>query len=126
MRCEFSTLKGAKRNDAVGGAGSCSSAQFAQELLLVHVILKLFAAVDEDYGDLVGIAATDFGVGVNVDFPPGEAAMLVQLVEALLDDFAEMTSLAGINHDFARLRHSRSLPVPVGGFQDTEGRRISR
>ncbi len=123
MRSEFSTLKGAKRDEAVGGAGSCLSAQFAQELLLVHAVLKRFAAVDEDYGDLVGIAAPDFGVGVNVDFMPGEATMLVQLDEALLDDFAKMTSLAGINHDFPRLRHSRSLPVSVGGFQDTDGRR---
>jgi len=116
MRSEFSTLKGAKRNVAVGGAGSCSSAQFAQEFLLVHVVLKRFAAVDEDYGDLVGIAASHFGVGVHVDFPPGEAATLVQLDEALLDDFAEMTSLAGINDDFARGGHSRQFTSFGGGF----------
>jgi hypothetical protein len=48
----------------------------------------------------------------------------VQLDEALLDDLAEMTSLAGINDDFARLRHLMSLPVSVGAFQDTDGRRI--
>jgi len=30
--------------------------------------LKGFAAVDEDYGDLVGIEAPDFGIGVHVDF----------------------------------------------------------
>ena len=64
-------------------------------------------AVDEDYGNFVVIEAPDLGVGVDVDFPPGEAAPLVQLVEALLDDFAEMASLAGINDDFTRLRHSK-------------------
>ena len=77
MRSEFSTLKGAKRNAEVGGAGSCSGAQFAQELPLVHAVLKRFAAVDEDYGDFVGIAAPDFGVGVNVDYTPREAAPLL-------------------------------------------------
>jgi len=107
----------------VDGAGSCLSAQFAQELLLVHVVLKCFAAVDENYRDLVSIAATDFGVGVNIDFPPVEAAALLQFDQALLDDFAEMTSLAGINDDFPSLAHSRSLPVSRQGLQDTDGRR---
>ncbi len=84
-----------------------SSAQLAQEFLLIHAVLEGFAAVDEDYGDLIGIEASDFGVGVDVDFSPGEAATLVQLDDALFDDFAEMTSLAGINEDFPRRRHAR-------------------
>jgi hypothetical protein len=92
--------------------------------LLVHVVLKRFAAVDEDYGDFVGIATPDFGVGVNVDFMPVEAATLLQLDEALLNDFAEMTSLAGINEDFARLRHWSEFTSLGGAFQDTDGRRI--
>src|ERR1700746_2337302 len=77
-----------------------SSAQFAQEFLLIHAVLKGFAAVDEDYWHFVIVEAPDFGVGVHVDFSPGEAATLVELDDALLDDFAEMTSLAGINEDF--------------------------
>src|ERR1700686_1594077 len=93
-----------------------SSAQFAQEFLLVHAVLKSFAAVDEDYGDLVGIEAADFGVGVHVDFPPGEAATLVQLDDALLDDFAEMTSFAGIDDNFPRLRHARQFISLGAGF----------
>src|ERR1700688_2793620 len=93
-----------------------SSAQFAEEFLLIHAVLKSFAAVDEDYGDLVGIEAPDFGVGVYVDFPPGEAATLVQLDDALLDDFAEMTSLAGINEDFPRRRHARECSSFGAGF----------
>jgi hypothetical protein len=40
----------------------------------------------------------------------------VQLVEALLDDFAEMTSLARINDDFPRLRHLRKFTSLRGGF----------
>jgi hypothetical protein len=89
------------------------------------VVLKGFAAVDEDYGDLVVIEASDFGVGVYVDFTPGEAATPVELDDALLDDLAEMTSLTGINDDFPRLRHVRECISWVEGFQDTEGRRIS-
>src|SRR3984893_12609210 len=112
-----------------------SSAQFAQKFLFVHAVLKSFAAVDEDYGDLVGIEAPDFGVGVDVDFPPGEAATLVQLDDALLDDFAEMTSLAGINEDFPRRRHARECSSLGAGFPthrvpdrvpDKERRRIPR
>jgi hypothetical protein len=89
------------------------------------VVLEGFAAVDEDYGDLVVIEASDFGVGVYVDFAPGEAATPVELDDALFDDLAEMTSLAGINDDFPRLRHARECISWVEGFQDTEGRRIS-
>ena len=93
-----------------------SSAQFAQEFLFIHVVLKRFAAVDEDYRDLVGIEAPDFGVGVYVDFPPGEAATLVQLDDTLRDNFAEMTSLAGINEDFPRRRHARECSSFGAGF----------
>src|ERR1039458_1110013 len=84
-----------------------SSAQFAQEFLLIHAVFKRFAAIDEDHGDLVGIEAADFRVRVYIDFAPGKAAMLLQLDDALFDDFAEMTSLAGVNHDFPRRRHAR-------------------
>jgi hypothetical protein len=55
---------------------------------------------------------------------PVEAATLLQLDEALLNDFAEMTSLAGINEDFARLRHWSEFTSLGGAFQDTDGRRI--
>src|SRR5882762_5875996 len=96
--------------------GRGSSAEFAQEFLFVHAVLKSFAAVDEDYGDLVGIEAPDFGVGVHVDFSPGEAAMLVELDDALFDDFTEMTSLAGINEDFPRLLHARECSSFGAGF----------
>ena len=84
-----------------------SSAQFAQEFLLVHAVLESLAAVNENYGDFVVVQATDFSVGVDIDFTPGEAAAAVEFDEALLDDFAEMTSLAGIYDDFPGLRHAR-------------------
>src|SRR6266404_9722035 len=100
-----------------------SRAQFAQEFLLIHVVLKSFATVDEDDGDFVCIEAANFGVGVDVNFSPGEAATLVELDDALLDDFAEMTSLAGINDDFPRLRHARQCSSLGARFQDTDGHR---
>ena len=84
-----------------------SGAQFAQEFLLIHAVFKCFAAIDEDYGDFVSIKPPDFGVGVYVNFTPGKAASLLELDDALLDDLAEMTSLAGINDDFPRRRHAR-------------------
>ena len=56
--------------------------------MLVHAVLKGLAPVNENYRDLVGIEAADLRVGVYVDFPPAEAAALVQLDEALLDDLA--------------------------------------
>jgi len=93
-----------------------SSAQFAQEFLFIHVVFKGFAAVDEDYGHLVIVEAPDFGVGVHVDFSPSEAATLVELDDALFDDFAEMTSLAGVNEDFPRRRHARECSSFGAGF----------
>jgi hypothetical protein len=40
----------------------------------------------------------------------------VELDDALFDDFAEMTSLAGINDDFARLLHSKESSSLSAGF----------
>jgi hypothetical protein len=80
------------------------------------VVLEGFAPVDEDYGDFVIIEETDFGVGVYVDFTPCEPALLVQLDKALLDDFAEMASLARINNNFPALRHARECSSQATGF----------
>jgi len=68
--------------------------ELAKEFLLVHAVLEGFAAVDEDYGDFVGVAAADFRVGVHVDFSPVEATTLVEFYEALFNDFAEVASFA--------------------------------
>jgi hypothetical protein len=84
-----------------------SRGQLAQKFLLIHAVFKCLLPVDEYHGNLVVIEAPDFGVGVHVDFTPAKATTLVELNQALLDDFAEMTSLAGIDHDFPRLRHAR-------------------
>ena len=88
---------------------TCSSTQsvrqFPQKFPFVHAVLECFAAIDEDDGDLVVVLAAQFGIGVDVHFAPLKAAALMEFDEALLDDFAEMAPLAGIDDDFP-VRHS--------------------
>jgi hypothetical protein len=81
--------------------------EFAEEFALVHAVFEGFAAVDEDDGDFIVKLAADFVIGINVDFTPGEAALAGKLDQAFLDDFAEMASLAGVNHDLAGVWHGR-------------------
>jgi hypothetical protein len=101
-----------------------STGQFAEEFLLVHVVLEGFAAIDEHDGDFVGVEAADFGVGVNVDLAPSEAASFLEFAEALLNDLAEVASLAGIDDDFAGFRHRRGEFSSIRGlFPRHEGRR---
>jgi hypothetical protein len=86
-----------------------STGKFAKEFLFIHAVLERLAAIDKDYGNLIVVFATQSGVRVDVDLPPLEAAAAMKLDEALLDDFAEMTSLAGIYDDVARLHGRRSV-----------------
>ena len=83
--------------------------ELPQKLLFVHAVLERFATVDEDDGDLVVVLAAEVGIGVNIHIAPLKAAALVKFDEALLDDFAEMTPLAGINDDFPVLHNSGSV-----------------
>ena len=83
--------------------------EFPQEFLLIHAVFERFAPVDEDDGDLVVVLAAEIGIGVNIHIAPVEAAALVEFDEALLDDFAEMTALAGIDDDFPVLHNSGSV-----------------
>src|SRR4029077_13472073 len=91
------------------GATNKLAGQFAQELALVHVVFESLVAVDEDDRDFVGESAAQFVVAFDVNFPPGKAPAPVQLSQRFLDDLAQVTALAGINDDLARLRHGRSL-----------------
>jgi hypothetical protein len=76
--------------------------QLAQKLLLVHVVLEGFAAVDEDHWDFVVKLTAEFGVAVDVDLAPNEAATARQLGKTFLHHFAEVASLPGIDDDGAR------------------------
>jgi len=80
-----------------------SACQLAQELLFVHPVLEDFSAVNENHRNFVVERPTEFGVRVDVDFAPSETAPTRELAEALLDDFAKMTTFAGVNHDLAKV-----------------------
>lgn len=87
--------------------------QFTQEIAFVHVILKGFAAVDEDDGNLVSELAAELVVAVDIYLLPVETAMAMELVQALFDDLAEMAPLAAIENDLPGLRHGGSVtPQP--------------
>ena len=75
--------------------------------MLVHVVLECFASVDEDDGNFVGVSSADFRIGVYINFAPSEGAVLFEFDEAFLDDLTEVTSLAGVDDDFARTRHTK-------------------
>ena len=76
-----------------------------QKLALVHVVLEGFAAVDEDDGNLVVILAAELLVGIYIYFAPEKSPSALQLDQAFLDDFAQVTALARIEQDLARLGH---------------------
>jgi hypothetical protein len=103
-----------------------SSAQFPQKFLFIHTVLKSFVTINKDYRDFVIVEAPGFSVGVYVHFLPGKTSPLVELDEALFDDFAEMTSLAGINDDFRSLRHASECSSFGAGFPSLASARNER
>jgi hypothetical protein len=75
--------------------------QFAEELTFVHAVFEGLAAVDEDDGDFVVELAAELVVGVHVDFLPDETAATSEFHNTFLDDFTQVTALAGVDQDFA-------------------------
>ena len=86
-----------------------SAHKLAEEFLLVHVVLEGLASVDEDHRDFVVELATKFRVHIDVDFLPRKAAAAREFGQALFHHFAKMTSLAGIDHNVARLWHAGEI-----------------
>jgi hypothetical protein len=89
-----------------GWGSTCES---AQKFLFVHVVFECFASVNENNRNLVVELAAKFGVEVDIHFVPGETAATRELREALFNHFAQMASLAGIDHDAARIGHARKI-----------------
>lgn len=87
--------------------------QLPQKLLLVHPILEGFATVDEHHWHFVTELPPQFVVAVHVNFLPGKSPAARQLAQAFLYHFAQMTSLAGIDHDLAEVRHAAILPLSL-------------
>ena len=86
--------------------------------MLVHAVLEGLATINENHWNFVVELPSKFGIGVDVDLPPNEAAAAGEFGQALFDDFTKVASLAGINHDSVRLRHAPEiLPRAVTSFQ---------
>ena len=79
--------------------------QLLQELLLVEPVLEGLAAVNEDDWHFVGELTTQKFIGFHVNFAPAETAPALELRQLLFDDLAQVTSLAGINDNFAKEGH---------------------
>ena len=76
-----------------------SSCQRLQELTPVHVIFERLAAIDEDHRHLFVELLAQLGVAIDIHGAPLEIGFVLELRKRLLDDVAEMTSLARI-HDY--------------------------
>jgi len=85
-----------------------SAGKLPQEFLFVHPVLEDFSSVDKDDRDLIIVLAAQLCIRIYVYFSPVKAAALMEFDEALLDDLAEMTTLAGIYDDFPWL-HRRAV-----------------
>jgi hypothetical protein len=86
--------------------GNQLARQPAQEFLLVHAVFEGFATVNENHRDFVVELATKLGVRVNVDLLPNESSAARELGQALFDHFTQVASLAGVDHNIARLWHA--------------------
>jgi hypothetical protein len=82
-----------------------STGELAEEVGFVHAVLEGFVAVDEDDRNFVGELAAELFVAVDVDVLPGKAAAAVEFGQSFFDDFAEVATFAGVNHDLAECRH---------------------
>jgi len=83
--------------------------QLPEELLLIHVILECFAAVDEDNRNFVVKLSTEFDIGIHINFAPRESSPARKLGEAFLHHFAKVAPLSGVHDHATRLLHA-------GGF----------
>ena len=80
-----------------------------EKFLFVHTVLERLAPIDKDDRNLVIVLTAEFGIRVDINFVPVKTAAFMEFHEALLDDFAEMTTLAGIDDDVPALHGKRSL-----------------
>jgi len=64
----------------------------------VHAVLERLASVDENDGHLIVVFFPQLRVEVDVHIVPLEVGIALKLLQRLLDDVAEMTTLARIDH----------------------------
>jgi hypothetical protein len=85
--------------------------EFAKEFALIHVVFEGLVAINKDHRDFVGESAPEFVITFHINFSPRKTTTPLQLGQGFLHDLAEVTPLARINDDLARLRHERSLAM---------------
>jgi len=83
--------------------------ELSEKLLLVQAVLERLSPVDEHDWNFVGELAPELIVGLNINLAPAKPSPAFQLDELFFDDLAQVTSLAGINHDFAEEGHPRRV-----------------
>src|ERR1022692_1305968 len=86
--------------------------QLPQKLPLVHAVLEGFTAVDEHHWDFVIELPPQFVVATHIYLLPRKSAAAGELDKALLHNFAEVTALARVNHDLARVWHGWIVALP--------------
>ena len=90
-----------------------STHQLAQEFLFIHAVLEGLASVDKYYRDFVIKLPPQVAVAIHIHFVPGKPAAARELRQTLLHNFAEVTTLARVNHDLTRLWHAAILPLSL-------------
>jgi hypothetical protein len=86
--------------------------QLAQKLPFVHAVFEGFAPVDEHDRHFVIELPPQFSVAIDIYFLPREPATARELRQAFLHYFAQMTTLARVNHDLAGFGHAAIVPAP--------------
>lgn len=64
------------------------------------MVLERLSAIYEDDRYLIVVLLPQFRITVDIDFTPYEVGLALGLGERLFDDVAEMTSTAGVHHNF--------------------------
>jgi hypothetical protein len=80
-----------------------SVGEFPQELLLIHAVLEGFAPIDENHGHLIIELPAKLRVGIDINLLPSKAAPAREFEKALFDNFAKVTSFAGVDDHASRL-----------------------
>ena len=83
--------------------------EFTQKILFAHSILEGFSSIDEDDRNFIVELAPQLEVGIDINFAPGKASLAGELGETLFHHFAQMTTLAGVDDDAARVWHAEEI-----------------
>jgi len=75
-----------------------SLGQYPQKITRRHVVFEGFASIDKDDWHFVVVLLPQFRIGVNVHLAPPVLGLVPECAQRLLDNIAEMTSLARIDN----------------------------